>query len=147
MKYLGIDYGSKRIGLAISNNEGTIAFPHIVIENSHGTFDKIISIINSENIEGIVIGKSVDSLGYENKIQHSINVFIKKLSEIITIEIFQQDERGSSIAAATHLYGKGNIANARWSGKDNKKKREHNDAHAASIILQRFLDKEINIFF
>lgn len=143
MKYLGIDYGSKRIGLALSNPEGTIAFPHIVIQNSHKALIEILDIINSESIDRVVIGKSLDGFGNENIIQRQIDSFIKKLSVKFDADnILQQDERGSSLAAAAHLYGKGNIANDRWSGKSNAKKREHNDANAASVILQRYLDRK-----
>jgi putative Holliday junction resolvase len=144
MKYLGIDYGTKRIGIAISNNEGTLAFPKETLENSVDIIQDIQDIIEYEDIEGIVVGKSLDAWGFTNQVQRDIKNFIKKLSYDLdgSIQIAQQDERGSSIAAASHLYGKGNIANEKWTGKENKKKREHNDANAAAVILQRYLDKQ-----
>jgi len=143
MKYLGIDYGTKRIGLALSNQEGTLAFPKETIINSQNLTQNIVDIVEYEKIEKIVIGKSLDAQGSENLVQREIKNFIKKLShDLDGIEILEQDERGSSIAASAHLYGKGNIANEKWSGKDNAKKREHNDANAAAVILQRYLDKE-----
>lgn len=143
MKYLGIDYGTKRIGLAISNPTGTLAFPYKVIDNSQDIIQDILDVLNYESIEKIVIGESLDPWGSENLLQRSIDSFIKKLRyDLDDIEIVQQDERGSSIAAAAHLYGKGNIANEKWTGKQNKKKREHNDANAATVILQRYLDKK-----
>ena len=143
MKYLGIDYGTKRIGLATSDDLGSLAFPKSTLTNTQNVIHEIITIIDNENIDAVVIGKSLNSQGEENQVQKYIKVFITKLSqEKEGIKIIEQDERGSSIAAASHLFGKGNIANARWTGKDNKKKREHNDAHAASIILQRYLDKK-----
>jgi putative Holliday junction resolvase len=141
MKHLGIDYGTKRIGLAISNDEGTLAFPKETILNSQDIIQDIINIVEQEGIKKIVVGKSLDARGNTNQVQRAINNFIKKFSsELNGIEIAEQDERGSSIAAASHLYVKGNIANKKWTGKDNKKKREHNDANAAAVILQRFLD-------
>lgn len=144
MKHLGIDYGTKRIGLAISNNEGTLAFPKETIVNSQDIIQDILDIVNYEGIEKIVIGKSLDAWGYTNQVQRSIESFIKKISYDLEdgIEIVEQDERGSSIAADSHLYGKGNIANEKWTGKNNAKKREHNDANAAAVILQRYLDKK-----
>jgi len=142
MKYLGIDYGTKRIGLAVSNNEGTLAFPKETITNSQDLVQDILDIIEYESIERIVIGKSLDPWGSENLVQREIDSFIKKLSyDLNNIEILQQDERGSSVSAASHLYNKGNIANEKWTGRRNKKKREHNDAHAAVVILQRYLDR------
>jgi len=143
MKHLGIDYGTKRIGLAVSNNEGTLAFPKQTLDNSPYVFIQIIDIVKTDDIKHIVIGKSLDSFGNENIVEKKIQNFIIKIkNELDDIDVVQQDERGSSIAAASHLYGKGNIANQRWTGKQNTKKREHNDAHAAAIILQRYLDKQ-----
>ena len=144
MKHLGIDYGTKRIGIAVSNNEGTLAFPKEILKNSQDIIQDILDIVEYEQIEIIVIGKSVDPWGSENLVQREINTFIKKLSYDLEdgIEIIEQDERGSSVAAASHLYGKGNIANEKWTGKDNAKKREHNDANAATVILQRYLDRK-----
>jgi len=144
MKHLGIDYGTKRIGLAISNNEGTLAFPKETLLNSENSIHYIIDIVEHEYIEKIVIGKSLDAWGNTNQVQHAIDGFIKKLSCDLKdgIKIVEQDERGSSIAAASHLYTKRNIANKKWSGKSNAKKREHNDANAAAVILQRYLDRK-----
>lgn len=141
MKYLGIDYGTKRIGLAFSDDRGSMAFPKSTLENSQNIINDIINIVETDNIESIVIGKSLDQWGNTNKVQQQINNFINQLSVALpNIKIIEQDERGSSIAAASHLYSKGNIANAKWTGKGNAKKREHNDANAATVILQRFLD-------
>jgi putative Holliday junction resolvase len=143
MKHLGIDYGTKRIGLAMSDNNGTLAFPKETINNSQDHVQDILDIVEYENIEKIVVGKSLDAWGYTNQVERQIQSFIKKLSYDLGdgIEIVEQDERGSSVAAASHLYGKGNIANEKWTGKKNAQKREHNDANAATIILQRYLDK------
>ena len=142
MKYLGVDYGTKRIGLAISNNEGTLAFPNKTLENSQDLVQDLLDIIEYEAIEKIIVGKSLDPWGSENLIQRDIDSFIRKLSYDFDGEVIQQDERGSSIAAASHLYGKGNIANEKWTGKANDQKRAHNDANAAAVILQRYLDKQ-----
>ncbi|MFT6829785.1 MAG: putative Holliday junction resolvase [Candidatus Paceibacteria bacterium] len=143
MKHLGIDYGTKRIGLALSNQEGSLAFPKETILNSQNLIREIVGIIYQEDIAVVVIGKSLDAAGSENTVQRAITSFIAKLSqEINDINITEQDERGSSIAASAHLYGKGNIANEKWSGRNNAKKREHNDANAAAVILQRYLDKQ-----
>lgn len=141
MKYLGIDYGTKKIGLAISDERGKIAFPRDIIPNTSETLSTLIGMIHNEAIEKIVIGKSLDSQGSDNAIQRHINTFVKKLSQEFDGEIFEQDERGSSVAARGHLYRKGNIENEQWTGRANKKRRDHVDAGAAAVILQRYLDK------
>jgi putative Holliday junction resolvase len=141
MKYLGIDYGTKKIGTAISDSEGNIAFPRDIIANSPTVISELVQYIESEGIETVVVGKSLDPWGDENTVQQDIDRFVSKLSEATQgIQIIQQDERGSSVAARSHLYSKGNIANERWTEKENQKKREAVDAGAAAIILQRYLD-------
>jgi len=140
MKYLGIDFGTKKVGIAISDTLGTIAFPKKILKNTHTLYQEINDLIDIEHIEKIVIGKSLDSQGNDNDVQKHITHFIATLSKKTDIGIINQDERGSSIAARSHLYGKGNIANERWTAKANEKKRQHVDAGAAAVILQRYLD-------
>ncbi len=142
MKYLGIDYGTKKIGLAVSDQEGKIAFPKKLIKNDQDCIQKLTQYIKDEAIDAIVIGKSLSLSGELNKVQRDIDRFKKKLKEIFDGEIFEEDERMTSVAAKTFLYGKGNIANEHWTGKQNKKRRDPVDPAAASIILQRFLDRK-----
>ncbi len=143
MKHLGIDYGTKKIGLAVSDERGKIAFPREIIPNNGDVFAYLLDFIDRESIEKIVIGKSLNQFGSENRLQKDINRFREKLSQFFHGEIIEQDERMSSVAARSHLYGKGNIANASWTGRENKKRRQQVDAGAAAIILQRYLDKQV----
>lgn len=144
MKYLGIDYGSKKIGIAVSDAQGIIAFPKMIIPNNQQLITVLLDYINTENIKGIVIGYSLNYQGHDNRIQKAIEAFIRSIKQQVddSFSIILQDERGSSIAARSHLYSKGNIENERWTANHNAKKREAIDAQAAAIILQRFLDKE-----
>ena len=141
MKYLGIDYGTKKIGVAVSDERGKIAFPKTILLNSPSLMEEIMEMIKEEKIEKIVIGKSLHLDGEKNKLQRDIDIFIQKLRKVFDGEIIEQDERMSSLVARSHLYGKGNIENEKWTGRMNKKKRQHVDAGAAAVILQRFLDK------
>lgn len=142
MKYLGIDYGTKKVGLAVSNPEGTIAFPLTIILSTSNLLNTITDLINKENIEKVVIGRSLNAQGEKNKVQSHIEDFCNALQQAVPdISVVQEDERGSSVAARAHLYSKGNIANQRWTGSENSKKREAVDAGAAAIILQRYLDR------
>jgi len=144
MKYLGIDYGTKKIGLAISDARGLIAFPKIIIPSNNTSIDEIAKMINDEGIEKIVIGYSVGMDGSENSVQKKIDVFQRTLAEKTGIIIDREKEWMSSVAPRSHLYGKGNIANEQWSEKQNTKRREDVDAGAAAIILQRYLDKNLH---
>ncbi len=125
MRYLGIDYGEKRIGIAVSDPLGTIAFPKVVIENN-GSFAKTLKdLIESERIEALVIGESKNYKGEANKIQPEIISFKNKLSKEIQLPIFLEPEFMTSMQVEK-TFGKTDML----------------DASAASIILQTFLDKE-----
>ena len=56
MKYLGIDFGMKRVGIAVSNEEGTIAFPRVILKNDESLVADILKIIEAEKVGAIVIG-------------------------------------------------------------------------------------------
>lgn len=66
MRHLGIDYGSKRIGLALSDEAGTMGFPHSIIPNSPKAIEQICAIIAKEDVRALVIGDSVDYHGKAN---------------------------------------------------------------------------------
>lgn len=125
MKYLGIDYGEKRIGLAVSDGEGKVAFPKEVIENNSELLKNILDFSKMNLAEAIVIGESKDFKGEDNKINPKIISFKRDLSSATKLPIFLEPEFLSS-AQVEKTFGK--------TGKL--------DASAASIILQTFLDKE-----
>ena len=66
MKYLGIDYGEKRVGVAISNDECSVAFPREVLPNDSGLTNQITEICVREKVGAIVIGESKNFEGKEN---------------------------------------------------------------------------------
>jgi len=122
MKYLGIDYGTKRIGIAISDDGGEFAFPKGIVA-APNAIDDIVTICEKENIEAIVIGKSVASNGADNDIVPQTEKFKEKLSEAIKLPIFFQQESFSTVEAHRYQVDAGK-----------------RDDSAAAIILQRFLD-------
>jgi putative Holliday junction resolvase len=124
MKYLGIDFGSKRVGVAVSDDEGKMAFPHSVILNSKNTLDEIGEIIKKENIDKIVMGESKNFEGEPNKIMTEINKFKKELEDKAGIEVFLEPEFMTS-QQAEQIQGKN----------------EMHDASAATIILQSYIDR------
>lgn len=125
MKYLGIDFGLKRVGLATS--EGQIASSWKVVEVS--SFDdsiiKMIRIIKAENIDQVVVGMP------EGKTGKLVKKFIKRLQDK-NVNAAETDETLSS-QQATQLLVEIGIP---------KKKRTTNDATAAAIILQNYLDSQ-----
>jgi methionine--tRNA ligase beta chain len=125
MKYLGIDYGEKRVGIAISDNDGKVAFPKIVLENDVKLLKKIGDIITDELCVAIVIGESKDYKGEDNKINPAIISFKRSLATVIKLPIYLEPEFMSSMQVEKN-FGKTDML----------------DASAAAIILQTFMDKE-----
>lgn len=127
MKFLGIDFGTKRVGVAISDEDGRMAFPKVVFENNKSLLSNITNLCVSENIGTVVLGESKKLSGEPNLLMEDITKFKKVLSEHISIPIFFEPEFFSS-AEAERLQGKNDML----------------DASAAAIILKSFLDKKNN---
>lgn len=128
MRYLGLDYGLKKVGLALS--EGQIASPFKVIEvNSlKDAVNKISQVIDKEQIERVVIGipDSGESKSAVKKFIPALKVELKN----DLVSIIEADETLSSSSARDMMIDLGMGEKAR--GKE--------DAYSASIILQNFLD-------
>ena len=141
MKFLGIDYGTKRIGLAISDDDGQIAFPKEIILNDFDTFKKINEILKKEKINEVVIGESVDFSGKLNALSARIEEFILELKEKFKLPISKQKEFLTSVEARKGGKTKEILTQKQSHSRLKDKKRGHIDASAAALILQRYLDK------
>lgn len=139
MKYLGIDYGTKRIGLALSDESGTLAFPHSVLPNAMGVTAAIEDLIRSEKIEGIVMGESVDQEGDDNPVQLQAKNFATALERRFEVPIYFEKEFFTSVEAHGRK-GK----EALHARQQKFEKPVDLDASAAALILQRYLDKQKN---
>ncbi len=137
MKYLGIDYGTKRTGLATADSEGGVAFPFKVIETTYTLANDLVKIIDSEGIEKIVIGESKDPQGNDNAIMEGVRDLIGQLSLLVAIPIEMEREDFSTSASIRSLVPEKNVARSR-----SKKPTGSNDDRAAALILQRYLDKQ-----
>jgi putative Holliday junction resolvase len=139
MKYLGIDYGTKKIGLAVSDANGKIAFPYAIIPTSEKE-KQVEAIMAKEHIGEIVIGQSMDLKGQSNKIQEEINGFAAILGMQFGIPVhFVKEFFSSSEARWAGKRGK-SVANPHRAGNKSAKANENVDDKAAAIILQRHLD-------
>lgn len=125
MKYLGIDFGGKNVGIAITDDSGKIAFPKMVLKNQGGLVLAIKNICKEENIEMIVLGRSINEQGESNEIQEQIERFKEALAFEVKLPIRWQYENFSSM----HVM-------------DEAKNKDGNDhAQAAALILQRYLER------
>ncbi|MBU6491090.1 Holliday junction resolvase RuvX, partial [Patescibacteria group bacterium] len=68
MRYLGIDYGTKKAGLALSDEAGTMGFPHSIVPTTLRLIDELCALIAKEDVGAIVIGESRTLAGGENPI-------------------------------------------------------------------------------
>ena len=142
MKILGIDYGTKRVGLAMSDDGGSIAFPKEIVKNDSSTLKHIEKLIKTENIEEIVIGESLDLDGTQNKVHEKIQKFAKQLEDFFKIKVFFQKEFMTSVEARKTTIFKSSLSQTQASSRMKKETGEKVDAKAAALILQRYLDKK-----
>jgi len=127
MRLLGIDYGSKRVGIALSDDKGLMAFPHSVIKNDDVLLESILEIIDAEKVEMIVVGHSFDREGGLNPIHEDASKFIDALRARVTCAIELEPEQYTTQEAV------------RFQGKT-----EHTDSAAASIILNSYIMRNKN---
>lgn len=126
MRYLGIDYGLRRIGIAISDSEGKIAFPHSVIlrKTDEDVLRDVAALIKREGAGAIVIGVPLAFGGTETEVSARARAFGEKLKDAAKMPIFFENE-----VLTTRM--------AKQSGASGK----HKDQSAAAIILQSYLDR------
>jgi putative Holliday junction resolvase len=133
MRYLAIDYGQKRIGLAVSDAGESMAFPHSVLEAGADPIAKIIRLIQEDRIGAILVGLPLNMDGTEGPQVKAVRLFAQKLSAQSVLEIIFFDERLSSAEADWKLSG---LELTRG------KKKKLQDAIAAASFLQAFLDEK-----
>jgi putative Holliday junction resolvase len=122
INYLGVDWGGKRIGLALADSETRIALPFKTV----ATLSEVFTIIREEGIDEIVLGQP---LGLQGGVSNSDFLsFARKLEEQAGRKVTRVDERMSSKAA-----------DARARGEKDKAPR---DEMAAAIVLQDYLDSQ-----
>jgi len=140
-RFLGVDFGTKRIGIAISDESGVLAFPKKIVLNDKDTFKEIGEIIKKENIKEIVVGESVDFSGKLNVLSGRIDLFIMEITEKFGLPVNKQKEFLTSVEARKSKDGKKDRTQAQSHSKLKQKKSGRIDASAAALILQRYLDK------
>ena len=138
MKYLGLDLGSRTLGIAVSDSTGLIASTYKTIrheEEYERLLEEVKQLVEELKIEGIVLGfpKNMNNtIGPKGELSLE---FKEKLEKLVTIPVYLQDERLTTKSATDTLI-MGNVS------RKNRKKVV--DSVAATIILQTFLDKERN---
>lgn len=137
MRYLGLDLGTRTLGLSMSDLTHTIASTFTILRFQDGDYDSLIPKLK-EIIDEYSIGKLV--LGLPKNMNNTIGdralttlEFKKRIEECLNIEVVMQDERLSTVEATNYLLE---------ADMSRKKRKQHIDAVAANIILQTYLDRE-----
>ena len=141
MKYMGIDYGTKRVGVALSDDGGTIAFPKYVLKNSQTLLGELMEIIENEHVEEIIVGKSIDQDGNRNELMDDIDAFVEALQQLSGKPVQLEDERFTSHFLKSFDFSK-SIEKPISRERLQKGLQQADDSHSAAAILQRFLDKK-----
>jgi len=126
MRFLGIDYGLKKIGLALADDG--MAQPFRVIKNDARLVEKLTKICQANQIEKIIIGLP------EGKIAKKVRTLAQKVSGVANLPVDFQDETLTSKEA---------IAKMIQAGKRRKARQQILDAAAAAIILQDYLNSHV----
>lgn len=129
---IGIDYGTVRIGIAVSDKEQTIAQPFKIISK----IIELNDIVKSKDAGGFVIGMPFETSGNEGKTAALVRAFANRLDELFRLPILFVDERHSSKYAEDNM---------RSIGMREKKLKKTLDAQVARDLLQRALNELKNI--
>jgi putative Holliday junction resolvase len=134
MRYLGIDYGTKKVGLALSDEAGTMGFPHGILANDAALQDAVTALIKEREVGAIVIGESLDLSGAENPVAKDARAFVERLAERTGVPVhFESEVFTSALARRQHDSDEKSRA---------PKNRSDVDASAAALILTSYLSKQ-----
>lgn len=134
MKYLAIDYGQKRTGIAVSDAGGRMAFPRttILMRTRDVFFAELLALIEAEAPDAIVIGLPIDLDGEETLTTRQARNFAKSLARRTPLPLFWMEEALSSFEAERDL---------REAGRSAAQGRTVLDQQAAVRILQSFIEQ------
>ena len=122
MRLLGIDYGTKRVGVALSDPDGRVAFPHKTYHNDHALVTQMVDLCTKKGVEKIIVGRSTNLNGMPNRVQKDIDSFVEQLGSKSAVPIDFEPEQFST-QAALRIQGRGT----------------QTDASAAALILDSYI--------
>ncbi|MSP64369.1 MAG: Holliday junction resolvase RuvX [Ignavibacteria bacterium] len=134
-RVMSIDYGEKRIGVALSDEMQIIASQSFVIHNSENAITEILLQVKNNNVSKIVIGLPLTLKSKSSQMTEQVTEFAKKITEQSIIDVVFWDERLTSKMA---------IGAIQQLGLKKKKRQEKSkiDELAATFILQSYLDSK-----
>lgn len=133
MRYLGIDYGSKRVGLALSDENGTMGFPHAILPNTPGLADELLALMARESVGAVVIGESLTLGGEQNPIARAAHELGDMLAARTGLPVAYESEVFTSAQARRAPEDMGKTRSP--------KRHEAIDDSAAALILTQYLSR------
>ncbi len=125
MRLMGIDYGTKKVGIAFTDEGGHMAFPHAVVPNTPKLLDVIVGLIQEKKVGAVVIGHSLDKEGKPNSVHAAVEGLMLDLTLACGIPVHLEPEQFTT-QAAIQIQGR---------TKDT-------DASAAALILDGYLTRQ-----
>ena len=132
---LGLDLGTRRIGLAISNSEATLAFPagHLKREGGKKDIETLCGLVREREISCIVVGLPIHMDGRSGKAAESARAFARALAQATEKPVEMMDERWTSVEAERSL---------RDAPRAKKREKGNVDAVAATLLLRTWLEQQ-----
>jgi putative Holliday junction resolvase len=131
-RILGIDPGSRRCGIAITDSDQTMAFPRTALDVNESLMGKIALLVENEAVGLIVVGRPLSLSGSETASTDQADELFRAIQDRIHhATVIQWDERLTTVEAQRSLSG---------AGMNAKNQRTHVDSAAAAIMLQHYLD-------
>ena len=129
MRYMGIDFGTKKVGLAFSDEAGQMGFPYGTLTNNGRLIDEILALIERKNVGAVVMGESRDYAGNENAVAKHAKEFAQLLEQRCGIRAEFEPEMLTTQEARRDFEG------VRVPGSPDV------DASAAALILTSYLSR------
>ncbi len=133
-RFLGLDYGTRRIGLAVSDPDARIAFPEGTLERrgERRDVEAICKLVGERGVVGIVVGLPLHMDGRRGPEAEAAAAFARTVGEAAGVPVELLDERWTTVEAERAL---------RESGRKGKKRRAVVDAVAATLLLRTWLER------
>lgn len=133
MRYLGVDYGTKKVGIALSDENGTMGFPYTIVPHTPDVVSVVAALIQKERVGAVVVGESKDFSGADNPVAQEARTFGEAISAQSGVPVLYESETLTS-AEARRQYDLHEKTRA-------PKERADVDASAAALILTSYLSR------
>ncbi|HUX93301.1 MAG TPA: Holliday junction resolvase RuvX [Ignavibacteriaceae bacterium] len=134
-RIMAVDYGKKRIGIALTDPLLTFAYPFKTLLNDKNFWHEFTSIVEGQNVSKIILGLPLKENGEEYELTATVFKFKAEIEKKLRIEVLVRDERYTSSIALEMI-------NANVSKKSKRRDKSLIDQSAAAIILQDYLNEK-----